>query len=121
MTEEAFGEDRLFELLSGGQLGVMMCIEGHGFLPPHRRCPHCGGGVETVMETRPQGEILTYTTIAVPASDFIGESPTVVIIDAGSVRVTARWDHDAPPEVGQEAALWLGEEPSLHLRAHPVR
>jgi len=121
MTEEAFGEDRLFELLSGGQLGVMMCIGGHGFLPPHRRCPHCGGGVETVMETRPQGEILTYTTIAVPASDFIGESPTVVIIDAGSVRVTARWDHDAPPEVGQEAALWLGEEPSLHLRAHPVR
>jgi len=68
-----------------------------------------------------RGEILTYTTIAVPASDFIGESPTVVIIDAGSVRVTARWDHDAPPEVGQEAALWLGEEPSLHLRAHPVR
>jgi len=36
------------------------------------------------------------------------------------VRVTARWDRDDPPSVGQQAQLWLGAGSPPHLRAGPA-
>jgi uncharacterized OB-fold protein len=120
MGEVVLGEQELFDRLQAGHLGVMVCPAGHGFLPPHRRCPRCGEDAERVTEVTPEGPVITHTTIAVPATDFAGETPIVVVIEVGPVRVTARWDRDDPPSVGQQAQLWLGAGSPPHLRAGPA-
>jgi Predicted nucleic-acid-binding protein containing a Zn-ribbon len=121
MVEAPVGEEGLFEQLRAGTLRVMICPTGHGFLPPHRRCPRCGETVESVADVAPEGPVLTHTTIAVPATDFAGDTPIVVIVETGPVRLTARWDEDVPPAVGEHVQLWLGEDPKPHVRAGPMR
>lgn len=121
MAEELLDEQELFDRLQAGRLGVMVCPVGHGFLPPHRRCPRCGAPADKVTEVAPQGQVITHTTIAVPATAFAGQTPVVVIIEIGPVRITARWDCDVPPDVGQEAHLRVGAGSPPRLRASPTR
>ena len=121
MDEVVLGEQELFDGLRAGHLRVMLCPAGHGFLPPHRRCPRCGAPADMLTDIAPQGQVLTHTTIAVPTTDYAGQTPTVAIIEVGPVRITARWDRDAPPDVGEEAQLTVDEGPPMRLRAAPTR
>jgi len=113
MTEESTGDagyDDWLEAVEEGSGYALRCPEGHGSVPPRRRCPHCGEGD---LEERPlpaTGAVETYTETRVPIPSFEDDAPYVVAIASfGDVRITGQLRGDAEPSVGTAVTLDVEE------------
>ncbi len=116
------GYDEWLDSIDRGEGYALECSNGHGSLPPRRRCPECG---DAELEKRPlpdSGTLGTYSTIHVATPEFAGDAPYVVAIaDFGRVRLTAQLRNVEDPEVGMRVGVGVEEretteEPLLVFR-----
>lgn len=96
--------DAFVDALAAGEGYYLECAEGHGLLPPRRICPHCGDRDLTERALPETGEVVTYTTVAVPTPQFDDDAPFVTAIaDFDGARVTGvlRGAGSEDVEIGQ--------------------
>lgn len=100
--------DDFLDALEDDEGYYLECTDGHGLLPPRRVCPHCGSRDLTRQPLPETGEIVTYTSVAVPTPAFDDDAPYVTaIVGFGPVKLTGivtGVDPDAV-EVGQSVAV----------------
>jgi uncharacterized OB-fold protein len=87
----------------------LACDEGHGWLPPRRVCPRCGGDLheESLPET---GSVATFTVVHVPTPSFAAEAPyATVVAEFGAVRLTGVARTFEGLAVGDTVAPAVGE------------
>jgi uncharacterized OB-fold protein len=94
--------------IESGNPFYLICPNNHGSLPPKHICPECQER-SLLKEPLPEtGEIVTYTTVAVPAPRFSDDSPYVTAIaDFGPITLTGHLhggDTD-DVEIGQTVQL----------------
>lgn len=101
--------DTWLDAVADGDGYYVACDEGHGWLPPRRVCPHCGG--ELHEEPLPgTGEISTFTVVHVPTPPFAAEAPyATVVADFGAVRLTGVARSFEDLGVGDTVAPTVGE------------
>jgi uncharacterized OB-fold protein len=101
--------DAWLDAIDAGDGYYLSCDEGHGWLPPRRVCPRCGGDLHE--EPLPDaGTVATFTVVHVPTPSFAAEAPyATVVADFGEVRLTgvARTFEDLA--VGDSVAPAVGE------------
>lgn len=116
------GYDEWIDAIDRGEGYALECPDGHGSLPPRRRCPECG---DPDLEERPlpdSGTLDTYTRIHVATPEFVDDAPYVVaVVDFGLARLTGQLRGDEEPEVGMRLAVGVEErkteaEPLLVFR-----
>ncbi|MFC6906186.1 Zn-ribbon domain-containing OB-fold protein [Halalkalicoccus tibetensis] len=116
------GFDEWMAAIDRGEGYALECPEGHGSLPPRRRCPECG---DPDLERQPLpdgGSLDTFTRIHVATPEFADDAPYVVaIVDFGLVRLTGQLRDVEEPEVGMSVAVGVEEretkeEPLLVFR-----
>lgn len=98
------GYDEWIAALDEGEGYYLACPNGHGSLPPRRRCPHCHSGELTEQSLPDSGTITTFTETQVPIPSFADDAPYVVaIVDFGDVRLTGQLRGVDPSavEIGQ--------------------
>lgn len=94
------GYDEWLAALAEGEGYYLACPNGHGSLPPRRRCPHCSSGELTEPPLPDTGTVETFTETQVPIPRFSADAPYVVaIVDFGDVRVTGQLRGVDPAEV----------------------
>ncbi|MEM4781681.1 MAG: OB-fold domain-containing protein [Halalkalicoccus sp.] len=122
MSEYDEGYDEWLAAIERGEGFALECSNGHGSLPPRRRCPECG---DTNLEERSlpdSGTLDTYTTIHVATPAFAEDAPyTVAIVDFGLVRLTGQLRGVDEPETGMRLGVGVEkreteEEPLLVFR-----
>jgi uncharacterized OB-fold protein len=82
------GYDDWLDAVDAGEAHYLSCENGHGWLPPRRVCPRCGGDLheEPLPET---GEVASYTVVHVPTPSFADDAPyATAIASFGPVRLT---------------------------------
>ncbi|MFB6205399.1 MAG: Zn-ribbon domain-containing OB-fold protein [Haloglomus sp.] len=87
----------------------LACDEGHGWLPPRRTCPRCGGDLhdEPLPDT---GTVATFSVVHVPTPSFAGEAPyATVVAEFGPVRLTGVAREFEDISLGDSVAPALGE------------
>ena len=113
--EDAAGDEGYDEWLAAiaeSEGYFLACENGHGSLPPRRRCPHCGSGELDEKPLPGTGEIETFTETQVPIPSFGDDAPYVVAIAAfGDVRITGQFREIDPSEVavGQSVRVDVSE------------
>jgi len=81
--------DDWLDAVEAGEPFYLECANGHGLLPPRRICPECGSRSLAERPLPATGEILTHTTVTVPAPAFADDAPYVTAIaDFEGVRLT---------------------------------
>jgi len=101
------GYDEWIAALEDGEGYYLACPNGHGSLPPRRRCPHCSSGELTEQALPETGTIATFTETQVPIPSFADDAPYVVaIVDFGDIRLTGQLGEIDPAavEIGQLVA-----------------
>ncbi|MFB6084412.1 MAG: Zn-ribbon domain-containing OB-fold protein [Halorientalis sp.] len=99
------------DAIEAGNPFYITCPNGHGSLPPRRLCPECQDqriSREPLPET---GDIVTYTTVSVPAPRFSDDSPYVTAIaDLGPVSLTGHLQVGNTDEIqmGQTVKVTVG-------------
>lgn len=104
--------DDLLDAIEDGEGYYLACDEGHGWLPPRRVCPECGGRDLTEQPLPDSGEIESYTVIQVSAPNFSEDTPYVTALaDFGPVRITGMMNDVDPDEVdtGDVVGITVGE------------
>lgn len=108
MTGEAgdAGYDEWLDAIAEGEGYALACSNGHGSLPPRRRCPECGDP-DLEQRTLPDsGTVDTFTTIHVATPEFADDAPYVVAIaDFGLVRLTGQLRGVEEPEAGMRVGV----------------
>lgn len=116
------GYDEWIAAIDRGEGYALECANGHGSLPPRRRCPECG---DSELEKRPlpdSGTLDTFSTIHVATPEFAADAPySVAIGDFGIVRLTAQLRSVEEPEIGMRVAVGVEtreteDEPLLVFR-----
>lgn len=109
MSDATDGEyDEFLDALAEDQGYYYVCSNGHETVPPRQVCPHCG---DRDLEREPlpaTGEIVTHTTVAVPAPRFADEAPYVTAVaSVGPVRLTGMVRGVDPDDVavGQDVTV----------------
>lgn len=109
MTEASTGDagyDDWLDAVAEGEGYALVCPEGHGSLPPRRRCPHCGSGDLDERPLPATGTVETCTETRVPIPSFEDDAPYVVAIARfGEVRITGQLRGDVEPAIGTEVTL----------------
>jgi uncharacterized OB-fold protein len=114
-SEEEAGDEGYDEWLAAvddGEGYYLACPNGHGSLPPRRRCPHCGSGELTETPLPATGNVETYTETQVPIPSFGDDAPYVVAIASfEDVRITGQVRDVDPADVatGQSVAVAVEE------------
>jgi hypothetical protein len=104
--------DDLLDAIADGEGYYLECENGHGWLPPRRVCPDCGGRDLTEEPLPDSGEIETYTVIQVAAPNFADDAPYVTALaDFGPVRITGMMNDVDPERVdtGDVVGVTVGE------------
>lgn len=90
-TDANEGYDEWIEAIDENEAYAFECPNGHGSLPPRRRCPECGDPELERRALPDSGTIETLTKIHVPTPEFSDDAPyTVAIVDFGLVRLTGQ-------------------------------
>lgn len=88
MTVRDAGYDDWLDAVADGEAYFLACADGHGWLPPRRVCPACGGALDREPLAEP-GTVETYTVVHVPTPQLADDAPYVTAIARfGPVRVT---------------------------------
>jgi len=112
--------DDLLDAIADGEGYYLECANGHGWLPPRRVCPDCGSRDLEETPLPGAGEVVTYTTVAVPTPQFSEDAPYVTaIVDFGAVQVTGllRGIEPEEVEVGTSVGVEIGERETTGDRA----
>ncbi|WP_276259213.1 Zn-ribbon domain-containing OB-fold protein [Haloglomus litoreum] len=101
--------DAWLDAVDAGDGYHLVCDEGHGWLPPRRVCPRCGGDLRE--EPLPDsGAVATFTVVHVPTPSFAAEAPyATVVADFGGVRLTGVARQFEDLAVGDSVAPAVGE------------
>lgn len=104
------GYDEWLEAIGEGEAYAFECPNGHGSLPPRRRCPECGDPDLERRDLPDSGTVDTLTTIHVATPEFADDAPyTVAIVDFGLVRLTGQLRGVEEPETGVRVAAGVEE------------
>lgn len=77
------------DAIEAGNPFHLTCPNGHGLLPPKRLCPECQDQSLSRERLSETGDIVTYTTVLVPAPRFSDDSSYVTAIaDFGPISIT---------------------------------
>lgn len=107
-TNEGF--DEWIEAIADGEAYAFECSNGHGSLPPRRRCPECGDADLERRDLPDSGTVDTLTTIHVATPEFADDAPyTVAIADFGLVRLTGQLRGVEEPEQGMRVGAGVEE------------
>jgi uncharacterized OB-fold protein len=103
------GYDDWLDAIDAGEGYYLTCDAGHGWLPPRRVCPACGGDLDE--EPLPAaGEVDSFTVVHVPTPAFAGEAPyATVIASFGPVRLTGVCRAHEGLELGETVAPAVDE------------
>lgn len=116
------GYDEWIDAIDRGEGYAVECSNGHGSLPPRRRCPECGDSDLEERSLPDSGTLDTYTRIHVATPEFVDDAPyTVAVVDFGLARLTGQLRGTEEPEVGMRLAAGVEErktedEPLLVFR-----
>ena len=81
--------DEWLDALAAGEGYAIVCPEGHGSLPPRRRCPECGSTPLSREPLDEVGRVETFSVVHVPSPRFADDAPYVTAVaDLGPVRTT---------------------------------
>ena len=88
MTVRDAGYDDWLDAVADGEAYFLACADGHGWLPPRRVCPACGGALDREPLAEP-GTVETYTVVHVTTPQLADDTPYVTAIAGfGPVRLT---------------------------------
>lgn len=116
------GYDEWIAAIDRGEGYALECSNGHGSLPPRRRCPECGDPNLEERALPDSGTLDTFTTIHVATPEFAEDAPYVVaIVDFGLARLTGQLRGIEDPEIGMRVGVGVeeretGDEPLLVFR-----
>lgn len=93
---------------------ALVCPEGHGSLPPRRRCPECGSTPLSREPLDDVGRVETFSVVHVPSPRFADDAPYVTAVaDLGPVRTSGVLRGVDPQgdavEVGLSVEVGVGE------------
>jgi uncharacterized OB-fold protein len=112
------GYDDLLDGIEDGEPYYLECENGHGWLPPRRICPECGGRDLEQATLPTAGELLTFTEIAVAAPKFSDDAPYVTALaDFGPVQLAGLLRGADDPAVGMVVGVEVGERATTGDRA----
>ena len=81
--------DEWLDAVAAGEGYALVCPEGHGSLPPRRRCPECGSTPLSREPFAETGRVETFSVVHVPSPRFADDAPYVTaVVDLGPVRAT---------------------------------
>ena len=81
--------DEWLDALAAGEGYALVCPDGHGSLPPRRRCPECGSDALSREPLDEIGRVETFSVVHVPSPRFADDAPYVTaVVDLGPVRAT---------------------------------
>ncbi|WP_144799044.1 Zn-ribbon domain-containing OB-fold protein [Halorubrum depositum] len=81
--------DEWLDALAAGEGYALVCPDGHGSLPPRRRCPECGSSPLSREPLDGTGRVETFSVVHVPSPRFADDAPYVTaVVDLGPVRAT---------------------------------
>lgn len=95
------GFDEWVEALADGAGYYLECPNGHGSLPPRRRCPHCSSPTLSETAMPETGDVETLSEVHVPTPAFTNDAPYVLAIASfGPVRITGQVRGTEPESIG---------------------